>query len=128
MEIFKREKERLKEELKDLGEEDEKIRQEVIRDILTGVGRCRDELKQSEIDNQNDKIKITKELVCLQRDKVNLEKEVQSGLQRVQNAETELLGVEVFDLQAEEKNLDAISVQNLRSSMQSSMTNRPIIH
>ena len=128
MEIFRKEKERMQQELHELGESDERIRGEVVHCILSGVDKIRENIKQSTVDSGNLRIKMTKDVVCLQRDKRNLENGTGEALGKLQNVEIKLLGFEAFDLQTIDKDLEAISYQNLRSEMQSSMTNRPVIH
>lgn len=128
MEIFRREKESFKQELKDLDESDERVRRELVNTIMSGIRGFRDSLRQDTVDNHNEKIRMTKDLVSLQRDKLSLDQGIQEGLEKLQATEVVLMGFEAFDLQADDRNLETISLQNLRGDMQSSMTNRPIIH
>lgn len=128
MSVFRAEKDQLKLEMKDLMTKDDQERQEMLRSISNGVARCSEILKEDSLNDQNKKIILHKDVTCLQRDKAIIEKGIQNSLVSLSATETKLFGFDAFDLQAPDSELDILSLQNLRSSMQSSLTNRNVIH
>ncbi len=54
----------------------------------------------------------------LQRDKLNIQKDIEVALNRVKTLETRMFGVELFGLQANEAFLEKISDMNIRPDNQ----------
>lgn len=85
-------------------------------------------ITEDSINNQNENFKCQKEIALLQRDKLNIEKEIDSLIPPLERLEDVLYGKNIFALEANEGGLEMISSMNLRPQVQSSMKNRAIIH
>jgi hypothetical protein len=87
-----------------------------------------EQIKDDFIAEQNTHFKQQKEITILQRDKINLEKQIELTTYRLHDIENQLYGRPIFDLEPNQTELDNISTINLRPEFSSSMKNRQIIH
>ena len=79
-------------------------------------------IKDDSIIYQNENIKLQKDITLLERDKLNLERDVDQKLKLIQNLEHQFYGVELGEFIAVDQELDYLSQRNLRDEMRSSMT------
>jgi hypothetical protein len=109
-----------------------KKNEDEIRDIeerfMKQMQQLQIRITEDSINNQNENFKCQKEIALLQRDKLNLEKDIESLIPPLERLEDVLYGQNIFALQPNEGGLDRISSMNLRPQLQSSMKNKPIIH
>jgi len=86
------------------------------------------QLKDDFIAKQNENFKSQKDITLLQRDKNILDRNIDSTILKLHRAEDIIFGARVFDLQANDKDFDALSTMNLRPTTSAQMKNRKIIH
>ena len=86
-------------------------------------------IKDDSVKYQNENFKLQKDIMLLERDKLNLDKEVDQKLECIQILENQFYGVEMGEFIATDQELDYLYQKNLRDEMRSSMTsNRKTIH
>jgi len=85
-------------------------------------------LKDDFVTNQNEYFKLQKEITLLQREKLALEKKIDSTVLHLDKIEGVIYGKNLFDLDPNTRDLDNISDINLRPELTSSMKNKRTIH
>lgn len=101
---------------------------EMLEEFKKQFHTIEDQIKDDFIARQNEHFKLQKEITLLQRDKLNLEKQIELTSFRLEDVENQLYGRPIFELEPNQKELDNISEINLRPELSSSMKNRQIIH
>lgn len=90
--------------------------------------KCDESLKDDFVKTQNEYFKLQKEITWTQRLKLQLEREIESSTSRLEVLEKQVYGVHIFDLDPNNRELNNISVMNLRPELSSSMKNKLVLH
>lgn len=85
-------------------------------------------IKEDFVANQNENFKLQKEITLLQRDKLNLEREIENCPPILHAVEDTLYGRAIFNLESTDPALEHIPNMNLRQEYTMSMKNNQIIH
>lgn len=125
---MKQKKIELKQEIEDLKTNFNKGIETLMKDLPRRMKEVEDRVTNDIVGKQTGGFKMQKELVILQRDKNNLEKEIAECVEKINKIEDTLYGNRIFDLEPADKGLDNISDLNLRSDRFNLMKNSQILH
>jgi len=125
---YKEQREKLKREIDAMGKKFDQELAEMKEEFKKQYIVMEEQIKDDFIAQQNEHFKKQKEIALLQRDKINLEKQIELTIDRLHDIENQLFGRPIFELEPNQKELDNISDINLRPEVASSMKNRQIIH
>ena len=121
-------KEALLEEMAKMRRDCEREMEDLTRDLKEKFKVYEDIIRNDVIAHQNDAYRMQKEITLLQRDKLNLENECAKVTEKLNKVESRLYGRNLFSLETNAQELDALSDMNLRSEARNTMTNFAVIH
>ena len=128
IEQYKHQKEVLREEMEAMRKKHEQELRDIFDKYMEDIRSYGEKVKDDFIINQNDNFKLQKEITTLERDKMKIEKDIYQHLNKMMVVERDLYGFQLYDLQTEDQGLETMSTQNLRSTLQSSTSNRKLLH
>jgi len=101
---------------------------EIFHKYMQDIKSYEEKIKDDFIVNQNEYFKYQKEITVLERDKLVIEKEIYEHLKKIAALENQLFNFEAFDLQADDRDLHNLSINNLRTEYQTKMSIKPTLH
>jgi hypothetical protein len=98
------------------------------KDITARIEALAEELRQDEFERRIENFKTQKEITLLQRDKLNMEKEIGESLIKLAEVENKIFGRELFNLEAVDEHVENITELNLRPEARINMSHMETIH
>ena len=125
---FKMEKEELTDEIEKM-----KIKFETeISDIVTHYKKefevFSSSIKEDFVSRQNENFRLQKEITLLNRDKYQLEQEIDKTLVKIRRLEGKLFGLEMYDLTTDDKYVNDMTLRNLRSEFSNTIKTKTVFH
>jgi hypothetical protein len=100
----------------------------MLEDFRKSFAGIENQIKDDFIGKQNENFRSQKDITLLQRDKTNLERNIDGTVLKLHGVEDVIFGGRPFDLQANHKDFDTLSTMNLRPATSGNMKNRKVIH
>jgi len=126
--LIKQEKKLLEKQIEDIKKKFDDEVKNINNDFSKKFERLVSVIKEDFVANQNENFKLQKEITLLQRDKLNLEREIENCLPILHQVEDIMYGRAIFNLEANDEALEGIPHMNLRPEYTMSMKNGHIIH
>lgn len=128
LKLIKQEKKTLEKQIEEIKKKFEDEVKNINNEFSKKFERLTAIIKEDFVANQNENFKLQKEITLLQRDKLNLEREIENCPPILHGVEDTLYGRAIFNLESNEPGLEDIHHMNLRQEYTMSMKNNQIIH